>query len=341
MKKFTAVRPVFIILTVILAVSVLLTGCGRPDPVTRESYYFDTVCKITVYDMEDMSADNAAAAIEDGMALCRKYEGLLSRTKKGSDIYKVNHAGGEWVRVDGDTAELLEKGIYYGELSDGKFDITIGKAEDLYDFHSDTHRVPSAGELKDAAASVDYRNIEIKGRDVRLKDKNSEIDLGGIGKGYIADRVAALLKSEGVTSAIVSLGGNIVTVGDKDGEPFTVGIEKPFSDQSEIIGTVLMKDETIVTSGTYERYFRKNGKFYHHILDPGTGLPADTDILGVTIISGAGNSADCDSLATYCLILGKEKALKLIGGMDGYECLIIDTGGNIETTPGMEFTESK
>ncbi len=333
-------RAISLLMTVLaLALPTLaLTACGTPDPVTRESYYFDTLCKITVYDMKDMSSEKASAAIDDAFKLCRKYEDRLSKTKKGTEIYRINHADGGWVTCSQETVDLVKKGISYGDLSGGRFDITIGKAEDLYNFHSEKHTVPTAAQLAAAVRSIGYQQIQISGRKIRLTKTGGEIDLGGIGKGYIADRVADLLRSKGVTSAIVSLGGNIVTIGDKGGTPFTIGIEKPFSDQSAIVGTVPAKDQTLVTSGVYERYFKKNGKLYHHILDPKTGLPVETDIRGVTIVSKDGNSADCDSLATYCLILGKDQARKLISGMKGYECLIIDVNGKISKTSGMDFT---
>lgn len=343
-----AINKKKILLAALAAVSIAaafaLAGCAstRPDPVTKQSYYFDTVCQITIYDMKDMSSERAADAIQTAFDECADWENLLSKTKEGSDVWKINHAGGKPVKCDPATVKLIKKGIHYGDLSGGLFDITIGKAEDLYNFHEEEkHTVPTEAQLADAVKYVNYKQIKIDGNRVSMGTPKGEIDLGGIGKGYIADQVGSRLKKEGVTSAIISLGGNIVVIGDKYGEDFRIGIEKPFSDMSKIIGTSDQKNATLVTSGIYERYFKKNGKLYHHILDPATGKPADTDISGVTIVSKLGRSGDCDSLATTCLLMGVEKGTKFINSLDGYEALFISRDGKITKTKGMKFTEGE
>lgn len=323
----------------------LLTGCGSaaPDPVTKESFYFDTVCDITIYDMEDFSKEAADTAIDNAFALCSTYENMLSKTIEGSDIWNINHAGGQPVTVDQETADLIEKGIYYGNLSGGRFDITIGKAEDLWDFETDTPSLPDAEELAEAVSHVDYTKISVDGTSVQLQDPEMEIDLGGIAKGYIADKVAENLSSQGVTSAIVSLGGNIECVGAKpqdDGSTtsFTIGIETPYSDRTEVVGSIPLNNGTAVTSGIYERFITVDGKQYFHILDPDTGYPVDTDVVSVTITADEGHSVDCDALSTTCLLLGTEKGTELIESLDGYDAAFIDEDGSITCTSGMEFT---
>ena len=163
---------------------------------------------------------------------------------------------------------------------------------------------------------------------------NAKIDLGAIAKGYIADKVAEFLESKGVTSAVVDLGGNIVVIGEKGesidnpvGTEFKVGIADPNSEG--LLGLLECKDKTVVTSGTYERYFELDGKRYHHVLDTKTGYPADTDLLAVTIVADKGHSVDCDGLSTSCLALGKEKGLKLIQGLDGVQAIFIDKDGKV------------
>ena len=316
------------------------------DPVTKQSYYFDTVCQITVYDMDDMTQENAEMAIQAAFEKCAYYEKLLSKTKEGSDIWNVNHAEGAPTECDPETISIIEKGISYGDLTDGKFDITIGTCEDLWDFHSDDPKVPDADALAEAVKHVDYKNIEVDGNTVTMKDPDCEIDLGGIAKGYIADRTAEVLRDQGVTSAIISLGGNIECVGAKPQDaggtrPFTIGIETPYSDMTKIVGTVQITNGTAVTSGVYERYFPVAGKEYPHILDPKTGYPVDTDTLGVTIIGAEGTSADCDALSTSCLILGSEKGKELIESLDGYEAAFILRDDSIVETSGMNLTEMK
>ena len=287
------------------------------DPVTKQSYYFDTVCQITVYDMDDMTQENAEMAIQAAFEKCAYYEKLLSKTKEGSDIWNVNHAEGAPTECDPETISIIEKGISYGDLTDGKFDITIGTCEDLWDFHSDDPKVPDADALAEAVKHVDYKNIEVDGNTVTMKDPDCEI-----------------------------LGGNIECVGAKPQDaggtrPFTIGIETPYSDMTKIVGTVQITNGTAVTSGVYERYFTVDGKEYHHILDPKTGYPVDTDTLGVTIIGAEGTSADCDALSTSCLILGSEKGKELIESLDGYEAAFILRDDSIVETSGMNLTEMK
>lgn len=341
-----AKKRISVFLAFILAVSAalagVLTGCGREgasmdtNAVEKESYYFDTVCQIAIYDMKDMSQKNAGKAIDRAFKQCVRYEDLLSKTEKGTDIYKVNHAGGAFVECDPITVECVKKGIEYGDLSGGLFDITVGKAEDLYDFHAEKHVVPTDEQLSQAVASVNYKEIQIDGNRIAVGN-GGEIDLGGIGKGYVADKIAEYLKSLGVTSAVISLGGNIACVGEKGDMPFKIGIEKPFSDEKEVLGYVNAKDLTLVTSGIYERYFRKNGKLYHHILDPKTGKPVDTDTSGVTIVSKSGHSGDCDAIATICLMLGSKEGKKFVESQDGYEALFVKKNGKIVKTSGMKF----
>ena len=330
---------ILLFLTVIMIMT--QTGCTAKtqEPVVKQSFYFDTVCSIAIYDMEKMSDENAANAIEDAFRLCSRYESLLSRTREGTDIYRINEAGGEAVECDPETVEVIRKGLYYSELSGGLFDITIGKVTDLWDFHAEEPQVPDAEALKKAVSTVGWESVVIDGNKVSLTDPETHIDLGGIAKGFIADRVSEALTDSGVTSAIISLGGNVVCIGDKieNGaeKPFRVGIEKPYSDQSEIVGVVEAADETVVTSGVYERYFESEGVMYHHILDASTGYPAESDIVGVTLKAEKGMSADCDALATIFLILGEEKAMQLAQETDGIEAYFILTDGRTVSTDGM------
>lgn len=335
--------------TLLIALTLLLAGilqgCAgkKTEPVTKQSFYFDTVCAISVYNMDQMSEENANKAIDDAFALCRHYESLLSRTKEGTDIYRINNAGGESVECDPETIEVIRKGLYYSELSEGKFDITIGKLSDQWDFHSEEPVVPDEKALREVAATVDWHGVIIEGNTVTLTNPDTHIDLGGIAKGYIADRISENLRASGVTSGIISLGGNIVCIGAKESEngskPFRIGIEKPYSLQTQIVGAVNAEDETVVTSGVYQRCFEVNGVQYHHILDATTGYPAKTDLVGVTLKAADGKSADCDALATILLIMGEDKALKMAEETEGIEAFFITQDGRYVSTDAMGFEE--
>ena len=167
----------------------------------------------------------------------------------------------------------------YGRISGGNFDITIGQVTDLWDFHEQdeagekTGQVPDKNKREQAVSHVDYEQIIIQGNTVRLAEPQAEIDLGGIAKGYVADRVGDYMEEQGVTSAVISLGGNIVVIGEKgvsmtdsQGDDFSIGIRDPQSDSGDLAGVLRCSDKTVVTSGTYERYFEADGIRYHHIL---------------------------------------------------------------------------
>ena len=179
---------------------------------------------------------------------------------------------------------------------------------------------------------VDYRNLSIDGRIVTLK--KGSVDLGGIAKGYIADRVAAVLKEQGVRSALVDLGGNIVTVGNKAGQPFRIGIKDP-ADPASLCAVLDGQDVSIVTSGIYERGFDQDGVRYHHLLDPATGMPVQNTLASVTVVCK--NSADADALSTACFVMGEEQGIALIESLSDTEALFIRRDGEIRSTSGLHY----
>lgn len=345
-------KSIFLILTFLVMI-IAQTGCGRaPEPVSREEYCLDTICSVGIYRMKDAQGevqpasklkDEAEAAADDAFKLCSELEDKLSRTIEGSDISRVNAAGGAWTEVSADTIDIVERGLRYSELSGGDFDITIGGVTELWDFHAPEGeaKLPDEEELAEAVKHVDYKNVKINGNMLRIADPKAEIDLGGIAKGYIGDRMTGVLEDAGVVSATVNLGGNVICIGGKsDDEDFAVGIETPFSDRSEIIGKTDARDETLVTSGVYERRFELDGKLYHHILDPETGYPAVTDLDAVTLTGPKGSSADLDALSTICLIKGAKDAKELIEKTEGTEAVFILNDGTTEQTAGMRYDPS-
>ncbi len=313
----------------------LFCGCGANDPISRSGFYFDTIITVTLY---DASKENV---LEGCFDLAGQYENYFSNTLPDSDISKINAAGGTPVTVHDETIELLEKGISYGKLSDGAFDITIGKLSDLWDIslkalleETDTSMVPSEAEIAEALSTIDYTCIKIDGNEVTLTNPDAKIDLGGIAKGYIADRIKEYLLEQGVESALINLGGNVLTVGEKtDGSPFTIGIQYPFREDGSSIASVQVADKTVVSSGIYERYFEVENTLYHHILDPHTGYPYSNNLLGVTIVTK--NSVDGDALSTICFALGLEEGITFIENTEGTEALFITDDYEIHTTSGM------
>ena len=303
----------------LLSVSILmLTGCSikSQEPTSKTGIYFDTVIQIDIYDSSD------AELLDRCFEYCKTFEQTISRTIETSEIYQINHAKGAPVEVSDMTLELLKKGIEYGDLTNGKFDITIAPLMELWDFKNNIDNVPASADILEALSHVNYKNIIIDGNKVSLADPNAAIDLGGIAKGYMADYLKEYLISERIESALINLGGNILTIGSKpDGTPFNLGIQKPFDKQGTAITSVKATDSSVVSSGVYERYFEVNDMLYHHILDTSTGYPCDNNLLGVTILSE--KSVDGDALSTSCFVLGLEEGQKLIQSLDGVEAIFI------------------
>ncbi len=312
-----------------IVIIIAQTGCGSTEPVKKSRFMLNTSCTITVY------GSNGEKAIDEAFALGEAYESMLSVTIEGSDVYKINHSSGGSVEVSADTIRILEKAIYYSELSNGLFDVSAGALTTLWGFGENRKTVPPIDEVAAAMETIGYKDIKIDGNFVTLLRPGAQLDFGAIAKGYIADRMVELLKDKNLIGGIVNLGGNVVTFGAKPGgESWRVGIQQPFADRSETVGTVSVAEKSVVTSGIYERSFiGADGTFYHHILDPGTGYPVNNDISGVTIISDL--SVDGDGLSTACFLLGVEKAAALIEDIPDTEAIFINKNGTIISTSGI------
>ena len=324
-------------IVMISALAVMLCGCQKSEnkKISKQGFYFDTIIQITLYGTDDEQY------INDCFDIAGRYEKMLSNTIDDSDISRINKAAGEQaVCVSDETVSLIQKGIEYGRLSGGKFDITIGELSNLWNFpeiaensksddnEADSSVIPSDEKIDEYLGHVDYNKIKIDGNNVMITDEKTQIDLGGIAKGYIADKMKEYLKSKKVTSGIINLGGNVLTIGSKsEGSDYTVGIQKPVDRSGTSIATIKIDDRSVVTSGIYERYYRVDGKIYHHILDTQTGYPVENDLYSVTIISDS--SCDGDALSTTCFALGKDKAEEFIKSMDGVEAIFVDNKMNV------------
>ncbi len=209
---------------------------------------------------------------------------------------------------------------------------------ELYESYFSAQRKDSdISKVKAAAATVDYRKIVIDENEVTLSDADAALDLGGIAKGYIADKMKAYLQGEGITSGLINLGGNVLAIGEKpDGSAYTIGIQKPFDETGEPIASVSVSDQTVVTSGIYERSFTLDGRCYHHILDTATGYPYENDLLSVSVICAS--SADGDGLSTACFALGLEKGLAYIESLDQTEAIFITSDYKLHVTSGIGTT---
>ena len=216
----------------------------------------NTFVTVTLYDTDDQE-------ILDGcFDLCAEYENLLSRTKETSEIYRLNHRaeGERSLQVSEKTAQVIAKGLEYSRLSDGAFDITIEPLSSLWDFTAENPQVPPEEAIREARERVNYRNVSVEGNTVTFADDVTTIDLGAIAKGFIADQIKNYLEDEGVESAIINLGGNVLCVGARPDEtPFRIGIQRPFAERNEVAGALDIEDMSVVSSGVYERHFIEDG----------------------------------------------------------------------------------
>ncbi len=320
----TKLKP--LALALVLALS-CIAGCAAAEPLSRQMFMLDTTVSISLYDTDDESI------LDGAFELCSEYEQLLSRTIPTSDVYRINAADGAPVEVSDATAELIAIALEYARLSDGAFDPTIEPLTALWNITSDSPHVPDADAIAQARALVDWTKLSLDGNTVTL-EPGMGIDLGGIAKGYIADRIRDYLADSGVTSALINLGGNVLALGNKpDGAQFTVGVRRPFgASQTDIIGAYRVTDMSVVTSGVYERYFEQDGKLYHHILDADTGYPVDSDVYSVTILSP--NSTEGDVLSTICFVLGVDKGLELVDSLEGIAAVYCMADGSLVFSDG-------
>ena len=313
-------------LTALLSASILLlSGCSglpRERSQTYTDTLFDTVISVQIFDSVDEDV------LEGCEKLCKKYDSMFSNKIEDSEISRINSAGGNPVEVSKETIKLIKKGIYYSEMSDGVFDITIAPVSNLWDFKAETPLVPSPEAIAEAVSHVNYENIIIRDNTVKLTDPHAGIDLGAIAKGYIADRIKDYLEEEGVRHALINLGGNVLAMGSKlDGSDYNIGIQEPFDETGEPITPVKISDKSVVTSGIYQRYFKADGKIYHHILDPNTGYPCENNLYSVTILTDS--SLTADALSTTCFLLGYDRGMKLINQLDNVDAVFITNDNQI------------
>jgi len=310
----------------------IFVGCAdelSDSPVSETRLLLDTYCTITIY------GRNASSLLDEAFKLVAEFDAMFSITNEGSDVWRINHGGGAPVTVSPHTADLIRLGIYYADISDGKFDISIGRLSRLWVF-SGTSGVPPADEIAFARDTVDFRNIVVADNVVQLTNPDAWVDLGGIAKGYIADRLADFLRERGVVGAVIDLGGDVAIVGAKpEGSPWRVGVRHPAGGREDLIGAVEAGEGAIVSSGIYERTFEENGVLYHHILDPETGMPARSNVVSATVVADTGVVGE--ALSTIILLIGSEEAADIVWQLPGFvgALLVLENGdllriGNID-----------
>ena len=308
------------------------------EPYSDEQFLLGTYVRIRIYD------EGKEAALKPAFARVKELGDKITINQEGSEIDAVNQqAGIKPVKVSDDIYTLLKRAYEYSQDSQGGFDMAIGAITQLWRIGFDDARKPAQEEIDQALKLVDYHKIELNDKDktVYLKEKGMIIDLGAIAKGYITDEVVKVLKQQGVTTAIVDLGGNVYVLGHSprgEDQDWTVGIQDPNLARGSVLGTIKERNKTLVTSGIYERYLEVDGKKYHHLFDPDTGYPFDNDIASVTIITD--KSIDGDGLSTAVFSMGVKKGFEYVESElnDGTEAIFVTKENKVYVTDPIKDT---
>lgn len=300
-KKFLRLSVPFFIMSITLTACSLMQA--RVEPYSASFFAMDTYMTFTVYD-DDAKA--AKAALQQAQEEIGALEALWSVTDEDSDIYALNHSGGQSVTVRDETAGLLSFAVKMAQETDGALEPTLYPVLTAWGFTTEANRIPAAEEIERLLECVGYDRVKVEGSLVTLED-GMMLDLGSVGKGYAGDRAERILIERGISSALLDIGGNIQAVGARpDGSDWRLGLRSPFGEG--LFGTLQISDRAVVTSGNYERYFiGEDGVRYGHIIDPETGYPVNNGLASVTIIAGDGKL--CDALSTSLFVMGLSDAI--------------------------------
>ena len=324
----------------LLFLTALLASCGAPTVgdvgVSQSFFAMDTVMGITLMDGTE---DDLSAAILEINAL----DAMLSRTLPESSLSQVNAAAGTGTLVPVPEAvfDAVSAACALAQRTEGAYEPTIAPLMDLWGFTTEQPHVPPQDAITSVLTSqIGFQQVfcsQTEGEfGILLSQPGMALDLGGIGKGFAAGQVSELLSRRGVTSALLSLGGNITALGHKEnGEPWKIAVADP-QDSSAYLCLIPLVDQTASTSGGYERYFEADGQHYHHILDPETGLPADSGLLSVTVVSS--DPVAADALSTALFVMGPERGLELWRASEDFECILVHETGLVQVTEGLADT---
>lgn len=309
-----------------------LTSCGpapgQSDAVTQKLFGMDTVVDITAY------GEHAQQAVIKANEELVRLDDLLSVTKDDSDISKINRNAGAKTAVSAEVLEILSKAQAVSKRTGGIFDVTVYPVVKAWGFTTDEHHVPDEKTLRTLLTYVDYKKLTLDstGGTASL-EKYMAIDLGGIAKGYASQKLADTMKKNGVESAVLNLGGNVQTIGQKpDGSNWGVAVEYPGS--QEHFARVSVGEASLITSGAYQRYFEEGGKTYHHIIDPRTGMPAESGLKSATVVCE--DPVMGDALSTALYIMGEQGAREYYQQYGGFDYILLNDNDEIYITEGIE-----
>lgn len=331
------VLAVTIVTAIITAVGYFIYTINNIEPVTGGKLMMSTLITQSIYDRNHKKAEEL---LEVGFEQLKNFEEHFSMYIDSSEISMINkNAGKEMVEVSEQTYNLLKECVKYGDISDGRFDITIAPVTLEWGINTDHPTIPSDERLAELLELVNYKDIlfDDDTMSVGLAREGMMIDLGAVAKGASCDIVSRYYKEYDLQGSSLSIGGNVLTKGyaDKSKGCFSVGIRNPRGNQNSLLGVVDITDTTISTSGDYERFFVEDGIRYHHIFDTKTAAPAKTDLIAVSIVSDSGSYAEF--LSTYLFVMGKDYVLDIIENKSNtdYEFIAVDSDLNVYTSEGI------
>lgn len=309
----------------VFLIFILLTGCSGAAFSESSIYSMDTYMTIRVY------GKNAAAQVDQVVSLIQAYNNQFSTTEPQSPLFTLNRNGS--AQLSPELLELLEQSVALSERTGGALEPTVYPLIRLWGFPDKQYRVPAPTEITDALPKIGTSHIHVNENAVSL-DPGTQLDFGAVAKGYAGQRCAQLLQETGVDAALLSLGGNIQTVGTKpDGSAWVVGITDPNQPDTCFATLTFTGTRSVVTSGGYQRYFEENGTRYHHIIDPATGFPAESGLQSVTIVTEDGLLAD--GLSTALFVMGLDEAIAFYRESDDFEAVFLTDVGEVYLTEGL------
>ena len=334
-------------LATLLLIIIFLSKNNRIEGETykRTRLMMGTVVEITVLDKINKDAakkdkplapkESIDTVVEDAFQKIKTLEELFGRRQKGSDIWKINQSPGLPVSVSPETYKLIEDGLHFSKISNGAFDVTLGRIIELWDFEGAKPSVPDAVDIEDALKGVGGGSVLLDKAAIKVTPLNAvKLDLGAIAKGYIIDEAGKVLIAHNIHNFIINAGGDMIIKGKRGSKPWKVGLQHP-RDKGKVMAHIEVGDAktAIVTSGDYERHFIEEGKRYHHILDPKTGYPS-SGLISVTIKTLDAKVAD--ALSTAVFVMGARKGLALIDQIEGVEGVLVDIDENIIISKGLK-----
>ena len=319
----------------ILIVFAFSTACTDQNSFNhrRSQFLMGTLVEISVHEKDKEIANTS---IQKAFHEIRRLENLLSIHIQNSEVSKINRAAGKTaVPVSQEVIEVIQRSLFWSEKTKGAFDITIGPAQELWDFEKSSP--PSKASIAEAIKKIDSAKIQLGQHTVFLTEEKMAINLGAIAKGYAVDKAIQILKNNKIKNALINAGGDLKTLGkNPERLPWKIGLQHPRKPES-LLASFSILEKAVATSGDYQKYFELGGKRYHHILDPKTGDPSTGSISATAI---ANNVMDADALSTALFVLGPEKGIALLDSLRDIEGLVVGTNGKVKLSKNMNSIEN-